>query len=80
MTSLNITNARRKLYKIVQEVNESHEPIHISGKNSSAVIIGEDDWNSIQETLHLAEIPGMHKSIIEGMNQPLSELSDKLDW
>ncbi|MCP4177471.1 MAG: type II toxin-antitoxin system Phd/YefM family antitoxin [bacterium] len=80
MSSINITNARKDLYRIVESVNLSHEPVHITGKNSSAVLIGEDDWKSIQETLYLMSIPGMRESIIDGMNTPIEELSEDLEW
>ncbi len=80
MSSINITNARKDLYKIVESVNKSHEPIHISGKNGSAVLIGEDDWNSIEETIYLLSIPGMRDSIIEGMKTPIDELENHLNW
>ncbi len=80
MTTINVTNARKDLYKMVDSVNDSHEPIHITGKNKSAVLIGEDDWRSISETLHLTSIPGMRESIIEGMKEPVENLSEELDW
>ena len=79
MSSINITNARKDLYRIVESVNLSHEPVHITGKNSSAVLIGENDWKSIEETLFLMSIPGMRESIIDGMNTPIDELSEDLD-
>ena len=80
MNSINITNARKNLYRIVELVNESHEPIYITGKNSSAVLIGEDDWRSIEETLYLSSIPGMRDSIIDGMKTPIDKLESDLDW
>jgi len=80
MSTINITNARKNLYRIVDSVNASHEPIHISGKNGSAVLIGEDDWKSIEETMYLLSIPGMRDSIVEGMNTPLDSLDSSLDW
>ncbi len=80
MSSINITNARKDLYKIVESVNESHEPIHITGKKSSAVLVGEDDWKSIEETLYLSSIPGMRESIIDGMKTPTDKLESDLDW
>ena len=80
MSSINITNARKDLYKIVESVNESHEPIHITGKKSSAVLVGEDDWKSIEETLYLSSIPGMRESIIDGMKTPIDKLESDLDW
>ncbi len=80
MSSINITNARKDLYKIVESVNESHEPIHITGKKSSAVLVGEDDWKSIEETIYLSSIPGMRESIIDGMKTPIDKLESDLDW
>ena len=80
MSSINITNARKDLYRIVSSVNETHEPIEITGKDGNAVLIGEEDWRSIQETLYLTSIPGMRESIVEGMKQPVSELADEPDW
>lgn len=80
MSSINITNARKDLYRIVESVNETHDPIHITGKNSSAVLIGEDDWKSIEETLYLLSIPGMRDSIIDGMKTPIDKLESDLDW
>jgi len=80
MSTINITNARKELYKIVESVNISHEPMHITGKNSSAVLIGEDDWKSIEETLYLMSLPGMRESIIEGMKTDIPDLEEDLDW
>ncbi len=80
MSSINITNARKDLYRIVESVNETHDPIHITGKNSSAVLVGEDDWKSIEETLYLLSIPGMRDSIIDGMKTPIEKLESDLDW
>ncbi len=80
MSSINITSARKDLYRIVESVNESHEPIHITGKKNSAVLVGEDDWKSIEETLYLLSIPGMRESIIDGMKTPVEKLDSDLDW
>ena len=80
MSSINITNARKDLYRIVENVNKSHEPVHITGKNGSAVLVGEEDWRNIEETLYLLSIPGMRDSIVEGMNTPLNNLDSELEW
>lgn len=80
MSTMNITNARKELYKIVDSVNMSHEPIHITGKNNSAVLIAEDDWKSIEETLYLMSIPGMRESIVDGMKTDTDMLEEDLDW
>ena len=80
MSSVNVTNARKDLYNLVQKVNMTHEPVEITGKDSNAILVGEEDWRSIQETLYLTSIPGMRESIIEGMNAPMEELSDEPGW
>ena len=80
MTAISATEARRRLYKLLDEVSGSHEPIEITGPRSSAVLVSEDDWRAIQETLHLVSIPGLRESILEGMATPVDELEDQLDW
>jgi len=74
------TEARRQLYKLVVQVQESHEPIQITGKRGNAVLVGEDDWRAVQETLLLVSVPGMRESIMEGMATPIDELDDTLAW
>jgi prevent-host-death family protein len=74
------TEARRQLYKLLDDIAASHEPIEITGKRGNAVLVSEDDWRSIQETLHLLSLPGMRESIVEGLATPVEELDEKLDW
>jgi len=80
MTSINVTNARKRLYGIIDEVNLSHEPIHITGKKSSAVILSEDDWNAITETLYLSQFPGMPQSIKKGLSEPIKRCVKEMNW
>ena len=80
MAILNASDARADLYRLIDKANESHEPIVISGKRNNAVLVSEDDWRSIQETLYLLSIPGMRESIVEGMREPLEESSEKPAW
>ncbi len=80
MTILNATEARSRLYTLIDEAAETHQPIVITGKRSNAVLISEEDWNAIAETLHLLSVPGMRESIKEGMKEDISELSKELDW
>ncbi len=80
MNSISITEARKNIYKLVDQSAQTHEPIQITGRGSNAVLVSEEDWRSIQETLYLTSIPGMRESIIEGMKTSLDETSDKLDW
>ena len=75
MTSLPVTQARSRLYQLLDEAAESHEPIQITGKRSNAMLISEEDWRSIQETLYLVSMPGMRESIREGMAVPLEKAS-----
>jgi prevent-host-death family protein len=80
MTILNATEARARLYSLIDEAASSHEPVVIKGKRSSAVLVSEDDWNAITETLHLLSVPGMRESIVEGMATPVEECATELDW
>jgi prevent-host-death family protein len=74
------TEARANLFKLIDETVSSHAPITITGKRGNAVLISEEDWNSIQETLYLLNIEGMRESIIEGLNTPVNECDKELDW
>lgn len=71
MTSINITNARKELYNLVEKVNLYNEPALIVSKKGNAVLVSEDDWNALQETIYLNSIPNMAKSIKEGIDTPL---------
>jgi prevent-host-death family protein len=74
------TKARANLYQLINQTAESHQPIHITGKKSSAVLISEEDWSAIQETLYLLSIPGMRESIKDGLKTPLKDCDKELDW
>ena len=80
MTILNVTEARSKLYNLIDETTSTHQPIFITGKRGNAVLLSEEDWNSISETLYLLSAPGIRESIEEGMNEPISQCSKELDW
>lgn len=80
MTTLTATEARKQLYKLVDDVSDTHEPVQITGKRGNAVLVGEDDWRAVQETLFLVSIPGMRESIIEGMATPPEELDSEPGW
>lgn len=80
MPILNVTEARSRLYNLIDETAESHEPIIISGKRSNAVLISEEDWNAISETLNLLSVPGMRESIKQGLKTDISECEKDLDW
>ena len=80
MSVLKATEARTRLYNLIDETAESHEPVIITGRRHNAVLIAESDWNAINETLHLLSIPGMRESIREGLDAGLDECSKDLDW
>ena len=80
MKTLTATQVRKDIYRLLDEASKTHEPIQITGKRSNAVLISEDDWRSIQETLYLTSIPGMAESIQEGLNTPVDECDEELDW
>ena len=80
MTTVNVTEARANLYKLIDDASVSHEPVVITGKRGNAVLLAEDDWTAINETLYLLSVPGMRESIIEGMQENLDATSTELEW
>ncbi len=80
MNTINVTQARSQLYKLIDEVASSHEPVQISGKRGNAMLISEEVWRSIQETLYLTSIPGMRESIRQGLETPVEECSENPGW
>ena len=80
MTTFTASEARANLYRLIDQAAESHEPILISGKRRGAVLVSEEDWKAIQETLFLLSVPAMRESIKEGMAEPLTESAKELDW
>ena len=80
MTTVNVTEARANLYKLIDDASVSHEPVVITGKRGNAVLLAEDDWTAINETLYLLSVPGMRESIIEGMQENLDKTSTELEW
>jgi PHD/YefM family antitoxin component YafN of YafNO toxin-antitoxin module len=80
MTTVNVTEARANLYKLIDDASVSHEPVVITGKRGNAVLIAEGDWNAINETLYLLSVPGMRESIIKGMQENLEKTVTELKW
>lgn len=80
MATLTASEARANLYRLIDQTAESHQPIHIAGKRTGAVLLSTEDWNAIQETLYLLSIPGMRESIKEGMAEPLGKNAKELKW
>ena len=80
MSAMTTTQARSSLYRLVDEVAQSHQPILITGKNNNAVLVSESDWESIQETLYLMSVPRMAQSIKEGLLSSVGDCDQDLDW
>ena len=80
MNILTASEARANLYRLLDQTSETHQPITISGKRNSAVLVSSEDWESIQETLYILTVPGMRESIKQGMAEPIDNCSKELDW
>lgn len=80
MTTLTASEARASLYRLIDQTAESHQPVLISGKRANAVLVSEEDWTAIQETLYLLAVPGMRESIKDAMSEPLAKSTRTLKW
>lgn len=80
MKTMSVSEAKKLLGQLLNEIASDHEPVFIRGKGTSAILLDEDDWHAIQETLYLLSIPGMRESIREGLDTPLNECIGELDW
>ena len=80
MNSITVTDAQKTLYKLIDETADSHEPVLISENDANAVLISEEDWNAVNETLDLSSIQGMRESIIEGLQTPLEDYDESIEW
>ena len=75
-----VSQARANIYALMDETSQTHEPILITGKRGNVVMLSQEDWNAIEETLYLNSIPGMTSSIIDAMNAPDNEFSEEIEW
>lgn len=80
MTTITASEARANLYRLIDETADSHQPLLISGKRNKAVLVSEEDWTAIQETLFLLSVPGMRESIREGVDTSVDECDEELEW
>jgi prevent-host-death family protein len=80
MQTIPVTKAREMLYKLLDEVTVTNEPVRITGRRGAAVLVSEEDWRAIQETLYLLSNPGMRESIREGMTTRLEDCVEELGW
>ncbi len=80
MQTLTASEARANLYRLMDQTAESHQPIIIAGKRHDAVLLSAEDWQAIQETLHLLSIPNLRESIKAGMAEAVDQCATELDW
>ena len=80
MVTLTASQARAHIYRLLDEASSSHQPILITGKRHNAVLVAEEDWWGIQETLYLLSVPGMRESIKSGMSVPVEDCAQDLSW
>lgn len=80
MKTISATKARQNLYRLMDEVAVSSEPVQITGRRANAILVSEADWRALEETVRLVSIPGMAESIREGLETPLEECVEELDW
>lgn len=80
MPTITANHARSRLHRLIAETANSHQPVLITGKQGNAVLLSEEDWQAVQETLYLLSIPGMRESIREGLHAPIEECSRQIDW
>ena len=79
MMNTNITNARAELYKLASSCIKYNNVININTKEGNVIMMSEEDYNSLMESLYLAGIPGMYESIVEGANTKLGDC-EKIEW
>ena len=80
MTAVSATSARSNLYRLIDQVNEESRPVTITGQRGNAVLIGEADWQAIQETLFLESVPGFAESVRQARAEGIEAASTDLDW
>ena len=82
MLNTNITNFRKNIFAILEQTIKYNEPVNISTKSGNAVIISEEDYNGLMETLYLSSIPNIKEKIIDGMNTPLNKCipENEVEW
>ena len=77
---ISVSEARKNIYKLIDELSISHRPVIIKGKRNNAVLINEEDWRAIEETLYIYSVPGLAESIIEEMKKPDNEFLEEIEW
>lgn len=82
MTNVNITNFRKNIYSLIEQTIKYNEPINVSTKDGNAILISEEDYRNLMETLYIESVPGLKEDIINGMKEPIEEFinESEVDW
>lgn len=83
MINTNITNFRKNIYSVLEQTIKFNEPVNISTKDGNAVVLSEEDYNSLIDTLYISSNAKTKMEILDGMNEPLSdgeEYDPKEEW
>ncbi len=82
MTNVNITNFRKDIYELLEQTIKYNEPLHISTKNGNAIVLSEEDYNNLIETLYVSSIPELKKDVVEGLKEDIKDCvdEDEVKW
>ncbi len=80
MRTISVSEAQSNLPNLIDTIATTREPILITGKHNNAVLLSQEDWRAMSETLDLLVVPGMRESLHEGARTPVDECSDVVDW
>lgn len=82
MTNTNITNFRKDIYELLEQTIKYNEPINISTKNGNAIVLSEEDYNNLIETLYISSIPGLKEDIMKGLKETIEDCvgEDEVEW
>ena len=82
MTNVNITNFRKDIYELLEQTIKYNEPINITTKNGNAVVLSEEDYNNLMETLYISSIPKLKEDIVKGLKEDIKDCikEDEVDW
>lgn len=82
MININITNFRKDIYELLEQTIKYNEPINISTKNGNAIVLSEEDYNSLIETLYIESVPGLKEKIVKRGNDSEEEFvnEDEVEW
>lgn len=82
MITTNITNFRKDMFNLIDQTIRYNEPVLINAKNGKAVVLSEEDYNNIMETIYLTSVPGMEKTISDGLKVEVKDClsENEVEW